>query len=141
MIPGKSVMETVLYYSPEDPPYVSKLKGVMVRMGIRIKNVSAAQVMEQVGALAGMKGFAKTLDQNEAPAQKEELPVIPEEVLVMCNFSRRRMDEFMMNLRKAGVPKIQLKAIVTETNCRWTFYHLYEEISEEHARMQKSSLS
>lgn len=150
MIPRRAVQETVLYYSPENQPYVSKLKGVMVRMGIRIKNVSADQVFEQVGVLAGLKGFEKkngkinTKDSEEngsEAGQEEDLPVIPEEMLVLHHFSSQRLDELLVNLRKAGVPKIQLKAVITETNCQWTFYHLYEEISEEHAKMQKSSLS
>lgn len=141
MMPGKAVKETVLYYSPEKRPYISKLKGVMVQMGIRIKNVSPDQVLEQVGTLAGIRGFEKETAEHEDFGDVKELPVIPEEVLVMHHFTGRRIDEFLANLRKAGVPKIQLKAIITETNCRWTFYHLYEEISAEHAEMQKSSLS
>ena len=39
-----------------------------------------------------------------------------QEMLVMHRFSERRLDELLMNLRKAGVPKIALKAIVTESN-------------------------
>lgn len=139
MIPGRAVQETVLYYTPNNHPNAAKLKGVLVRMGVRIRNVTADQVMEQVGALVGMKGFEKA--DSAAESQTEELPVIPEEMLVMHHFTSRRIDELLANLRKAGVPKIQLKAVVTDTNCRWTFYHLYEEISAEHAEMQKSSLS
>ena len=41
----------------------------------------------------------------------------------------------MASLRRAGVPKIDLKAVLTEHNSGWTFYHLYEEIREEHASM------
>ena len=56
-------------------------------------------------------------------------------MLVMYRFSSQRMDELLRNLRKAGVPRIDLKAVITESNCQWTFYHLYEEISEEHRQM------
>lgn len=140
MIPKRTVRETVLYYAPEDRPYASKLKGVLVRMGIRIKNVSADQVLEPVGRLAGLKGFDME-EQADDGGQQTDVPVIPEEMLVLHQFSGQRLDELLANLRKAGVPKIRLKAIITETNCRWTFYHLYEEISEEHTRMQKSSLT
>ena len=67
----------------------------------------------------------------------EAVPVIPEEMLVMYGFTGRRIDELLAGLRKAGVPKVELKAIVTETNAGWTFYHLYEEIKEEHERMKR----
>ena len=40
-----------------------------------------------------------------------------------------------MNLRTAGVPRISLKAVLTEHNCGWTFYALYEELREEHEKM------
>lgn len=120
--------EMVLYYNPVPAPYVVKLKGVLVQMGVRIKNVSPKQVGQTVGYLAGMDGFLEM----EMP---ESLPVIEEEMLVMRGFTSRRMDELLFHLRKAGVPRIALKAVVTESNCGWTFYHLYEEIKEEREKM------
>lgn len=120
--------EMVLYYNPVQTPDVAKLKGVLVRMGVRIKNIQPEQVMQTVGYLAGIAGF----QEQEVP---EVLPVIGEEMLVMRGFTSRRVDELLMNLRKAGVPKIALKAVVTESNCAWAFYHLYEEIKEEHEKM------
>lgn len=129
MIPKKSAQELVLYYTPEQNEYVTRLKGVLVRMGIRIRNVPVQQVGETVGALAGMPGFVLQ-ERKEA-----ESLFIPEQMLVMHRFTSRRMDELLMNLRKAGVPKIGLKAVITPANCSWSFYHLYEEIREEHEKM------
>ena len=120
--------EMVLYYNTVQNPNVAKLKGVLVRMGVRIKNITPEQVTQTVGYLAGLEGYPE----SEMP---EVLPVIEEEMLVMRGFTSRRMDELLMNLRKAGVPKIALKAVVTESNCGWSFYHLYEEIREEHEKM------
>lgn len=144
--------ETVLYYAPENSGHVAKLKGVLVRMGVRIKNVTPEQVTETIGGLLGLPGFGKAENQKEEN-QKEagvpeqsgedgralEIPSVTEEVLVMHNFSGGRLDELLLNLRKAGVPRIHLKAVVTETNAAWTFYQLYEEIKEEHEKMQESS--
>lgn len=145
--------EMVLYYNPNQSPYAAKLKGVLVRMGIRIKNITPEQTGELVGMLAGMPGFAegeelwkqaiaqkesKELAENEGDqntADQSSIPQIPEEILVMKNFTGRRIDELLLNLRKAGVPKIALKAVVTEQNSHWTFYQLYEEIKKEHLAM------
>lgn len=147
--------EMVLYYNPNQSPYAAKLKGVLVRMGIRIKNIAPEQIGELVGTLAGMPGFAEGEELwKQAMAQKESqeadegagqadsdttdqesIPQIPEEILVMKNFTGRRIDELLLNLRKAGVPKIALKAVVTEQNSRWTFCQLYEEIKKEHLAM------
>ena len=147
----KTARETVLYYNPEASSKVVKLKGVLVRMGIRIRNVTPEQFDETVGALAGISGFEKEnqnkeqlvrnlQEQRQEPSQdqnQDQHPMIQDEVLVMHGFTSRRIDELLAAFRKAGVVKVELKAIVTETNAHWTFYHLYEEIKEDHERMTK----
>ena len=125
--------ELVLYYNPSPAPHVAKLKSVLVRMGVRIKNIGPEQVNQTVGYLAGLPGFEAQAGVENGTA--ETLPVIPEEVLVMKNFTSSRIDALLYGLRKAGVPKIALKAIITESNSKWTFYQLYEELKEEHAAM------
>ena len=107
--------------------------------------------------LAGVPGFeektdatADTLEANKtnADALSSANPAadtvkaspsqsIPEEVLVLHQFSEQRLDALLHALRKANV-RIALKAIVTEQNCGWTFYQLYEEIRQEHEKMHQN---
>ena len=54
-----------------------------------------------------------------------------EQILVLYRFSENRLDQLLYGLRKAGVPKIELKAVVTEQNSQWTMYELYEELKKE----------
>ena len=140
------MMEMVLYYNPGKPEtmkHVGMMKSVLVRMGVRIRNISPDQVLEKVGFLAGLEGYEEAGSGAEdgngaesgADAEKQKLPVIPEQVLVLKGFSGSRIDELLLNLRKAGVPKINLKAVLTEHNSGWTFYQLYQELSEEHQAM------
>ena len=125
--------ETVLYYCPDkdkengNESRIAKLKAVFVRMGIRIKNVSGDQMNQTVGYLAGFDGF------EEQP--EGECPAVEEEILVMKNFSNKRIDELLMNLRRSGVSKIALKAVITDTNSKWSFYELYQELKKEHDTM------
>lgn len=42
----------------------------------------------------------------------------------------------LAGLRKAGVPKIELKAVITPQNAEWTFYQLYQELEKEHESFQ-----
>ncbi|MFT4106818.1 MAG: DUF3783 domain-containing protein [Lacrimispora sp.] len=127
--------EMVLYYQPESDKQkgndtkAAKMKAVLVRMGIRIKNISQEQMGQTVGYLAGLEGF----EEQEA----EVCPPVKEEVLVMKNFSNARLDEFLMSLRRAGVERIALKAVVTDTNCKWKLYDLYQELVKEHEVMSK----
>lgn len=152
--------EMVLYYNPGSGPHVAKLKGVLVRMGVRIKNINPDQVNQKVGYLAGLPGFTEIeaqpmdteVERRPADTEIEAEPVdtevergpadtevtavsMDEEMLVMKNFTSRRMDELLMNLRKAGVPRIALKAVITEQNSHWTFWQLYRELKEEHKAM------
>lgn len=121
-----AVRETVLYYNPEKSDKIRRIKGILVRMGIRIRNIGPELVNQKVGYLAGIKDFA---EQQEEPG--EALPVIPEEMMVLYGFSDRRLDELLKQLRKNKVP-VALKAVLTESNCAWSFYQLYEEIRAEH---------
>ena len=55
-------MELVLYYSTGDPRMKKQemmMKSVLVRMGVKIRNVAPDQVMESVGYLAGVPCFEK----------------------------------------------------------------------------------
>ncbi len=127
--------EMVLYYQPEldkqkgNGTKAAKLKAVLVRMGIRIKNISQEQMGQSVGYLAGFDGF----EEQDAV----ECSLVEEELLVMKNFSNSRLDELLMNLRRAGVEKIALKAVITDTNCKWKLYDLYQELIKEHEVMSK----
>ena len=132
------IMETVLYYNPGRPEtmkHVAVMKGVLVRMGIRIRNIAPDQVLKTVGYLAGIDGFRPEEEGAGEQEERGELPEIPVEMLVLKQFSDRRLEELLMNLRKAGVPKIGLKAVLTEHNSAWTFFRLYEELKEEHQAM------
>lgn len=128
--------ETVLYYSPAGNKNATKLKGVLVRMGIRIRNVSEEQFGDTIGSLLGLEGFQR----EDGKAQTDSaVGAIDQEVLVMHNFSGSRLDELLLGMRRAKVQKIDLKAIVTESNVGWSFYHLYEEIGAEHERMHQNT--
>lgn len=94
-----AVKETVLYYNPEKSDKIRLIKGILVRMGIRIRNITPELVSQKVGYLAGLRDFA---EKPEEPG--EALPVIPEEMMVLYGFSDRRLDELLRQLRKNKVP-------------------------------------
>lgn len=124
--------EMVLYYNPGNAPKAALMKSVLVRMGIRIKNVSKEQTGETIGNLLGIEKGADSLKEKPGERPNEKLDgSIEEQMLVLHQFTERRLDQLLLELRKAGVPKIELKAIVTEQNSRWTLYRLYEELKKE----------
>ena len=107
-------MELVLYYSTGDARMKKQemmMKSVLVRMGVKIRNVAPDQVLESVGYLAGVPGFEKR-EVSETLETEEKLPEITEPMLVMRDFTSRRIDTLLLNLRKAKVPKINLKPLL-----------------------------
>ena len=155
--------ELVLYYTPEKSADDQKLKGVLVRLGIRIRNITPDQIYQKVGYLAGLPGFEEEPDTGskeaelketgrkeagqkeagqKAAEQQEEgfsggnVPAqISEKVLVLHGFGERKLNEMLNQFRKAKVPPIALKAVLTEHNCGWSFYELYQELRQEHEKM------
>ena len=128
------VQETVLLYYPKKPKYLPKIKSIFVQLGIQFRILDAASTAQKIGYLTGRTGFEKST--SDVPFSK-----IPQSVLVMDHFSGVRMDVLFSYLKKAGIPSIDLKAIVTDTNADWTFFALYQEIAKEHARMQEEQSS
>ena len=149
--------ETVLYYAPESTTHASLLKGVLVQMGIKIKNLTPGRCEKKIGFLASMDGFEDGAAERCAPkdndlegntleravvtkvGQQASPKAINEELLVLCGFTEKRLDQLLERLKKAGVPRSVMKAVVTETNAHWTVYELYGHLVEERRQIYMRS--
>lgn len=105
-----------------------KLKMILVQLGARIKNVEKKEYLKPVGELAG-----GSQELSDSPDYEGE--GFPEEMLVMKGFTGRQIDDLLMRMRKNKMDKINLKAVMTETNQSWNSIELYEEIKKEHEKM------
>lgn len=128
--------EIVLYYAPENAVYVGLIKGVLVQMGIRIKNLTPSRCEKKIGYLAGLDGFADEADISGEGQQASPM-TINEELLVLCGFTEERLDQLLARLKKAGVPRSVMKAIVTQSNAYWTVYELYNHLVEERKHIEQ----
>lgn len=120
--------EMVLFYEPAGGAQGARLKAILVRMGVRIKNVAPDAVGQTVGHLLGRKGF----EARENP----EAPALAEPVLVLDGFTDKRLEILLREMRKEGI-SVPYKAVVTETNLGWLFHQLYDELAAEHAAMER----
>ncbi len=140
--------EIVLLYHIEDEEKAKRLKRVLLLMGVKIRMVSLEQyhlpikdlINGQSGEItkeenANLMDCVKTQDTDGAENEKES---IQEEMMVMYGFSGNRLDELLNALRK-NQARINLKAILTETNKEWSSYVLYQELKKEHEMMQKQN--
>lgn len=119
--------ETILCYFP-DPVLGSGAKKVFLAQGVRVKTAAPDQGGQSVGYLMGCKGCGESPD---APAR----PLPPEPVLVLDGFTGARMDALFAALRRAGLPRMGLKAVLTPTNRDWAFADLCAELAQERSAM------
>lgn len=134
--------EMVLYYAPENAVYVGLIKGVLVQMGVKIKNLTPGRCEKKIGYLAGLDGFENEdmVPEGEVVSrvgQQASPMTINEELLVLCGFTEKRMDQLLEKLKKAGVPRSVMKAIVTQSNAYWTVYELYGHLVEERKQFEQ----
>ena len=121
--------EQVLFYQFRDEEKLHLARKVLSRMGIASKVVPVEAWREKVGYLLGMKGFQAAAD------KKQDDFVFPHEVMVLQNIRNKRLDEVLLALKKAGVPHIRFKAVVTPFNTLWTLRRLCETMQKEHGAM------
>ena len=123
--------ETVLYYNPGRPEtmkHVAMMKSVLVRMGIRIRNIGPEQVLETVGYLAGMDGF-QVLDKAPEGQEDAGLPVIPVEMMegrtngMMISLMIFRFFTFSIlaaSIRALGIPRMDWRRRkIPSTSASW----------------------
>ena len=58
-------------------------------------------------------------------------------VPVFAGFTGQKLDQFLNAMRKQKIPKINLKAMLTEHNVKWDSMTLHDELAREHEAMNK----
>lgn len=119
--------ETVLLYNLNNEKG-RKIRFLLVRLGMRIRVIEKEDYGKPLGVLAGMKDV--TLENEDAPVED-----FNDEMMVLYRFSDKRLDALLQGMRKEGIERVDLKAVLTPTNCRWNSWQLFQEIQEEHRIM------
>ena len=115
--------QILLYNIPQAK--MSKLRVLCMRLGLKMHPVAGEDYAKTLTQLLDIEGAAPA----EAPADARE--PFTDEMLVMCGFDQRTVDELLTGMRRERIPVIPLKAVLTETNQNWTSYQLHDEISAE----------
>ena len=104
-----------------------KLSVLLLKSGIRWKAVAPEEYALPIGEIA--KG--STAYTENALLQ----PAFTDELLLMNEFTQSQLNAFLDALRRSRI-SISLKAVVTETNARWTSEELYRELCAERNALQ-----
>jgi hypothetical protein len=94
-----------------------------------IKVVDKKDFNQVLGYLAEIPGFQVI--------EGEDDETFDDEMLVMSGFTRNDIDELIRSLKKHGVGRVDLKAIVTPTNSLWDCVRLYKAVKADHETMHK----
>ncbi len=109
-----------------------KLKFLCLKYKIRIKNVRKDQYSETLTALLTDKSTA-------APTEftPDSVKDFSDEMLVFCGFTGQMLDSFLGEFSKNKIPRIALKAVLTEQNASWDSYRLHTELDAEHKALSQ----
>lgn len=117
----------ILYYDNGNTLKRTAIEKSILPLGITLVPVVPSQFLQTVGHLAKVKGF---------PPKKLSplgvIPEIPEEIMILCNFTEETLDMLLAAMKGGSVPHVPLKAMLTPQNCFWTFAQLFQELQEEH---------
>ena len=120
--------KTVLLFN-FDENRLPLVKRAVMPLKTGIKVVDKKDFNQVLGYLAEISGF------QVIEGEAEE--TFDDEMLVMSGFTRNDIDELIRSLKKHGVGRVDLKAIVTPTNSLWDCVRLYKAVKADHETMHK----
>ncbi len=119
--------EKVLLFHFTDEEVLARMQLALLVNKVGAKKIEKKDYCQPVGYLAGVSG--------KKPVEVEyDGPELEEPMMILCMDSRR-IDEVLAAFRRAGVPRIPYKAMLTPTNSDWTPLELYQELKREHEAM------
>ena len=116
--------KVVLYNLGEDTSRGARVRAILAELNIPAETVTAEQLNEKVGHLAGLDGY-------EAAGEKYTGTVPDTEFMLLCNLPEALLDKFLDAMQTDGL-RIDHKAVVTAYNRDMELHELMDDISEEH---------
>ena len=107
------------------------LQSVCDSLGIILKPVPREAFGLPLGALLGMPAARL--------AGAAEDSGFDDPMLLLCGLEEPTFSAFLQALRRSGLPRIDLKAVLTPTNVAWTAVQLRNELLREHEQMRRAS--
>ena len=114
--------ETILLYNLDSAAIRNKIKFLCIQGGIHIRVVEKNQ--------EDMELYLRSENSEEKPSFNDPM-------LVFAGFTGQKLDQFLNAMRKQKIPKINLKAMLTEHNVKWDSMTLHDELAREHEAMNK----
>lgn len=111
-----------------EPNKTRQIEAVCRSLKIQTIKVKPTSYKQKLGYLAGIMGFSRENATYTGPD-------FPTEMLVFSGMDSEKIDTFLEQYKKASIPPIGLKAIITQHNIFWTAEELYKELFKEHSKL------
>ena len=116
--------KAVLYNLGEDTSRGARVRAILAELNILAETVTAEQLNETVGHMAGLDGY-------EAAGEKYTGTAPDTEFMLLCNLPEALLDKFLDAMQTDGL-RIDHKTVVTAYNRDMKLHELMGDISEEH---------
>lgn len=118
----------ILLYNIKDKKRAIDIRRVLMPLKIRIKQVAPSNFGQPIGYLADLDGFEACEDLSGDFSFDEEM-------MIMVGLTSFEIDQVIKGFHKRRITGIPLKAILTDENRKWNSRKLYENLKEEHLKM------
>lgn len=127
---GLTVPTVLLYSVPADMHRA--IAAIALELGADCKKIARWRFTQCIGCHAGIPGC-------EGTAARYEGQDLPSPMLIFAGFSDRMLDRFLAAYKKAAIPEIDYRAVVTKYNIGWNVLDLYQELVQEHESIRLRS--
>lgn len=112
-----------------EPGKERQIETICRSLKIQIIKIKPVSYNQKLGYLAGITGFNRENTTYTGPD-------FPTEMMVFSGMNPEMVDAFLAQYKKASIPPIGLKAIITQYNIFWTAEELYKELFQEHSNFK-----
>ena len=118
-------MKPLMLCARMEPGKLMRVSLIAGSLGITVKEVKEDQFGQRLETLCGLQPISPAAGKAQVSG----------EMAVMAFFPDKLIDELFQALRKNGVERPRLMAVLTPTNRSWTMERLYRELQKEYAAM------
>lgn len=118
--------ETVLFYHLEES-IQKAITTILKQLDVEMKEIFQEDASQQMGYLLDIPGFEKKEEKSEK--------TLTESFLFFAYFTSEQLDIVLEIFKRAEIPYIPYKAMLTNDNVLYTFEQLYTNVEHEYLQI------
>ena len=122
--------ETVLMYRIEEKAKQA-IVTILKQLDVEIREIGEDETPQQIGYLLNLPGFKKSEEESQRKCE--------ESFLFFAFFTDEQLDIVLEIFRRASIPYIPYKAMLTNDNVVYTFEELYTNVEHEYESITNQS--